>query len=95
MSKYRNLRRPTSWLLLVQAAAALQKLSKLRKGRKHNRRYYFLSVSSLTPKKVPVVGVFTHMYIHRHPGRPLTPFSPACTPAMRKPENRGPTEVKT
>jgi hypothetical protein len=37
----------------------------------------------------------THMYIHRHPARPWTSFSPAYTAAIKKPEKRGPTEVKT
>lgn len=44
--------------------------------------------------KIPMV-LQTYMYIQRHPASPLEPFNPAWTAAMRKPEKRGPTEVKT
>lgn len=49
----------------------------------------FLSAASLN------IQIKTYMYIHRHPGSPLAPSKPANTAAMRNPEKRGPTEVKT
>lgn len=49
----------------------------------------FVSPCSAIPSKG------TYIYIHRHPGRPLTPFKPENTAAIKKPEKRGPTEVKT
>lgn len=67
--------------------------SRWRKGGIYNHTLYTLV--SNTELRINDHDHQAYMYIQRHPARPLEPLSPAWTAAMRNPENRGPTEVKT